>query len=190
MNYLTFFTVAQDDDQSICPRKLLQTTCCDHMWSWSYFIHIQSTHLQYFMEVNMLLLHTKYILNNNFLFQWPKGTRPCTSMNICMKLNLWMPLTEPHRSRMDPRALARYEKDLSQSYLVYCFGFFGFVLSFKNTYLHSQVEIEVPQTCSFIIRTTGCSLSEVVDMDTDGNTVFGPSPSSDAFAAEMERYFT
>ncbi|TDH00513.1 hypothetical protein EPR50_G00189240 [Perca flavescens] len=50
------------------------------------------------------------------------------------------------------------------------------------------VEIEVPQTCSFIIRTTGCSLSEVVDMDTEGNPVFSPAPSSDAFAAEMERY--
>uniref|UniRef100_A0A8C4GXR4 Vitellogenin domain-containing protein n=1 Tax=Dicentrarchus labrax TaxID=13489 RepID=A0A8C4GXR4_DICLA len=51
-----------------------------------------------------------------------------------------------------------------------------------------KVEIEVPQTCSFIVRTTGCSLSEVVDMDGDGNPVFGPAPSSDAFAAEMERY--
>ncbi|XP_040919863.1 apolipoprotein B-100-like [Toxotes jaculatrix] len=50
------------------------------------------------------------------------------------------------------------------------------------------VEIEVPQTCSFIVRTTGCSLKEVVDMDAEGNPVFGPAPSSDAFAAEMERY--
>ncbi|XP_034755326.1 apolipoprotein Bb, tandem duplicate 1 [Etheostoma cragini] len=50
------------------------------------------------------------------------------------------------------------------------------------------VEIEVPQTCSFIIRTTGCSLSEVVDMDAAGNPVFSPAPSSNAFAAEMERY--
>ncbi|XP_070843707.1 apolipoprotein Bb, tandem duplicate 1 [Chaetodon trifascialis] len=50
------------------------------------------------------------------------------------------------------------------------------------------VELEVPQTCSFIVRTTGCSLSEVVDMDAEGNPVFGPAPSSDAFAAEMERY--
>ncbi|XP_069578471.1 apolipoprotein Bb, tandem duplicate 1 [Brachyistius frenatus] len=51
-----------------------------------------------------------------------------------------------------------------------------------------KVEIEVPQTCSFIIRTTGCSLSEVVDMDAEGNPVFSPAPSSDAFSAEMERY--
>ncbi|XP_031178438.1 apolipoprotein B-100-like [Sander lucioperca] len=51
-----------------------------------------------------------------------------------------------------------------------------------------KVEIEVPQTCSFIIHTTGCSLSEVVDMDAKGDPVFSPAPSSDVFAAEMERY--
>uniref|UniRef100_A0A8P4GC27 Vitellogenin domain-containing protein n=1 Tax=Dicentrarchus labrax TaxID=13489 RepID=A0A8P4GC27_DICLA len=51
-----------------------------------------------------------------------------------------------------------------------------------------KVEIEVPQTCSFIVRTTGCSLSEVVDMDAENNPVFSPAPSSDDFAAEMERY--
>ncbi|XP_041661447.1 apolipoprotein B-100-like [Cheilinus undulatus] len=50
------------------------------------------------------------------------------------------------------------------------------------------VEIEVPQSCSYIVRTTGCSLSEVVDMDAEGNVVFGPAAGSDAFAAEMEKY--
>ncbi|XP_034555630.1 apolipoprotein Bb, tandem duplicate 1 [Notolabrus celidotus] len=51
-----------------------------------------------------------------------------------------------------------------------------------------MVEIEVPQTCSYIVRTTGCSLSEVVDMDAEGSPVFGPAAGSDAFAAEMEKY--
>uniref|UniRef100_I3KBH0 Vitellogenin domain-containing protein n=1 Tax=Oreochromis niloticus TaxID=8128 RepID=I3KBH0_ORENI len=51
-----------------------------------------------------------------------------------------------------------------------------------------KVEIEVPQTCSFIVRTTGCRLSEVVDTDAQGNPLFANSPSSDAFAAEMEKY--
>eukprot|EP00064_Thunnus_orientalis_P006272 superscaffoldBa00000648_g6288 len=51
-----------------------------------------------------------------------------------------------------------------------------------------KVEIEVPQACSFNIRTTGCSLSEVVNIDTEGNPMFSPAPGSDAFAAEMERY--
>lgn len=57
-------------------------------------------------------------------------------------------------------------------------------------YLLTQVEIEVPQTCSFIIRTSGCSLSEVADMDADGNAVFRPAVNSETFAAEMERYCT
>lgn len=51
----------------------------------------------------------------------------------------------------------------------------------------SQVEIEVPQSCSFIVRTTGCRLSEVAGMDEDGNPAFKPAASSDAFAAEMEK---
>ncbi|XP_007547892.2 apolipoprotein Bb, tandem duplicate 1 [Poecilia formosa] len=51
-----------------------------------------------------------------------------------------------------------------------------------------KVEIEVPQMCSFILRTTGCSLSEVVDTDANGNPVFLPAASSDGFAAEMERH--
>ncbi|CAL8315296.1 unnamed protein product [Boreogadus saida] len=51
-----------------------------------------------------------------------------------------------------------------------------------------KVEVEVPQSCYFIIRTTGCSLSEVVDTGADGSPVFAPASSSDAFAAEMEKY--
>ncbi|XP_054910184.1 apolipoprotein Bb, tandem duplicate 1 [Poeciliopsis prolifica] len=51
-----------------------------------------------------------------------------------------------------------------------------------------KVEIEVPQMCSFILHTTGCSLSEVVDTDANGNPVFLPAASSDGFAAEMERH--
>ncbi|KAM4713132.1 apolipoprotein Bb, tandem duplicate 1 [Anableps anableps] len=51
-----------------------------------------------------------------------------------------------------------------------------------------KVEIDVPQMCSFIMRTTGCSLSEVVDTDADGNPVFLPAASSNGFAAEMERH--
>ncbi|XP_056150533.1 apolipoprotein B-100-like [Lampris incognitus] len=51
-----------------------------------------------------------------------------------------------------------------------------------------KVEIEVPQTCSFIVRTTGCTLSEVADMDAEGSPVYRPAAGSDAFEAEMERY--
>ncbi|CAL8315641.1 unnamed protein product [Lota lota] len=51
-----------------------------------------------------------------------------------------------------------------------------------------KVEIEVPQSCYFIVRTTGCSLSELVDTGADGSPVFAPAPGSDAFTAEMEKY--
>ncbi|KAM6906389.1 apolipoprotein Bb, tandem duplicate 1 [Lycodopsis pacificus] len=54
--------------------------------------------------------------------------------------------------------------------------------------VNCRVEVEVPQTCSFIVRTTGCALSEVVHMSADGSPRFGRAPSSDAFAAEMEKY--
>ncbi|XP_047244216.1 apolipoprotein Bb, tandem duplicate 1 [Girardinichthys multiradiatus] len=51
-----------------------------------------------------------------------------------------------------------------------------------------KVEIEVPQMCSFIMHTTGCSLMEVVDVDAEGNPVSHPAASTDDFAAEMKRY--
>ncbi|XP_038134621.1 apolipoprotein Bb, tandem duplicate 1 [Cyprinodon tularosa] len=51
-----------------------------------------------------------------------------------------------------------------------------------------KVIIEVPQVCSFIMHTTDCSLSEVVDADAEGNPVFLPAASSNAFAAEMKKH--
>ncbi|MED6267510.1 hypothetical protein CHARACLAT_013010 [Characodon lateralis] len=51
-----------------------------------------------------------------------------------------------------------------------------------------KVEIEVPQMCSFIMHTTGCSLMEVVDVDAEGNPVSHPAASTDDFAAEMKKY--
>uniref|UniRef100_A0A8C1M594 Apolipoprotein Bb, tandem duplicate 1 n=2 Tax=Cyprinus carpio TaxID=7962 RepID=A0A8C1M594_CYPCA len=50
-----------------------------------------------------------------------------------------------------------------------------------------KVEIEVPQTCSYIVRTTECALSEVIDVDAEGNPVFGPSAGADTFKAAMEK---
>ncbi|KAK7940142.1 hypothetical protein WMY93_003468 [Mugilogobius chulae] len=51
-----------------------------------------------------------------------------------------------------------------------------------------KVEIEVPQTCSFIVRTSGCVLNEVESVDADGNIVLKATPSADDFAAEMEKF--
>ncbi|XP_077076182.1 apolipoprotein Bb, tandem duplicate 1 [Siphateles boraxobius] len=50
-----------------------------------------------------------------------------------------------------------------------------------------KVEIEVPRTCSYIVRTTECTLSEAIDVDAEGNPIFGPSAGADAFKAAMEK---
>ncbi|KAK9956583.1 hypothetical protein ABG768_014308 [Culter alburnus] len=50
-----------------------------------------------------------------------------------------------------------------------------------------KVEIEVPRTCSYILRTTECALSEAIDVDAEGNPIFGPSAGADAFKAAMEK---
>ncbi|ROL43503.1 Apolipoprotein B-100 [Anabarilius grahami] len=50
-----------------------------------------------------------------------------------------------------------------------------------------KVEIEVPRTCSYILRTTECALSEVIDVDAEGNPIFGPSAGADAFKAAVEK---
>lgn len=78
---------------------------------------------------------------------------------------------------MEPRPRARYGK-----------LFPSFSQEGRQTLFALQVELEVPQTCRFTLRATGCSLSEVVDADADGNPVFAPAPAADAFAAEMEKY--
>ncbi|XP_067470643.1 apolipoprotein B-100 [Thunnus thynnus] len=50
-----------------------------------------------------------------------------------------------------------------------------------------QVEIEVPQTCRFIMHTRECALSEVSVMDPQGQPVYRQAPGSEAFQAAMEK---
>ncbi|XP_012691026.2 apolipoprotein B-100-like [Clupea harengus] len=50
-----------------------------------------------------------------------------------------------------------------------------------------KVEIDVPQTCSFVLRTTECSLSEVVDGVAEGAPIYKPAAEADAFRAAMEK---
>uniref|UniRef100_A0A3Q3AEQ2 Vitellogenin domain-containing protein n=1 Tax=Kryptolebias marmoratus TaxID=37003 RepID=A0A3Q3AEQ2_KRYMA len=50
-----------------------------------------------------------------------------------------------------------------------------------------QVEIDVPQPCRFVMRTRGCTLSEVSVMDPQGQPVHRLAPGSDAFKASMEK---
>uniref|UniRef100_A0A3B3V3X4 Vitellogenin domain-containing protein n=1 Tax=Poecilia latipinna TaxID=48699 RepID=A0A3B3V3X4_9TELE len=49
------------------------------------------------------------------------------------------------------------------------------------------VEIDVPQTCRFIVRTTDCSLSEITDVDQEGNPVIRPAAGSEDFKAAMAK---
>ncbi|XP_073682716.1 apolipoprotein B-100 [Garra rufa] len=50
-----------------------------------------------------------------------------------------------------------------------------------------QVEIEVPQTCSFVLRTTECILSEVSVIDAQGQPVYRQAAGAEAFQLAMEK---
>ncbi|KAM6992474.1 apolipoprotein B-100-like [Tautogolabrus adspersus] len=50
-----------------------------------------------------------------------------------------------------------------------------------------KVEVEVPQTCSFILRTTECSLSEIFDVDEEGNSLYRPAAGAEAFRDAMAK---
>ncbi|XP_062253526.1 apolipoprotein B-100 isoform X1 [Platichthys flesus] len=50
-----------------------------------------------------------------------------------------------------------------------------------------QVEIEVPQACSFIMHTRNCALSEVSVTDAQGQPIYMQAPGSEAFKAAMEK---
>ncbi|XP_027134523.1 apolipoprotein B-100 isoform X2 [Larimichthys crocea] len=50
-----------------------------------------------------------------------------------------------------------------------------------------QVEIEVPQPCSFIMHTRDCALSEVSVINPQGDLVYRQATGSDAFKAAMEK---
>uniref|UniRef100_A0A8C1G4P6 Apolipoprotein B-100-like n=1 Tax=Cyprinus carpio TaxID=7962 RepID=A0A8C1G4P6_CYPCA len=50
-----------------------------------------------------------------------------------------------------------------------------------------QVEIEVPQTCSFVLRTTECVLSEVSVIDAQGQPVYKQAAGAEAFQLAMEK---
>ena len=51
-----------------------------------------------------------------------------------------------------------------------------------------QVEIDVVQTCNFIVRTSECSLSEVAAVDSVGSPVYEPSTNAETFQFAMEKY--
>ncbi|XP_069573252.1 apolipoprotein B-100-like [Brachyistius frenatus] len=50
-----------------------------------------------------------------------------------------------------------------------------------------KVEIDVPQTCSLILRTTECSLSEIFGTDEELNPMYRPAAGAEAFRAAMAK---
>lgn len=50
-----------------------------------------------------------------------------------------------------------------------------------------KVEIDVPQACSFVLRTSECSLTEMVDVSAEGIPVLEPLADSEAFQIAMEK---
>lgn len=55
------------------------------------------------------------------------------------------------------------------------------------SYLCFQVELEVPQLCHFILRTTHCSLRETFGVDTEGRAMLKKSKNSEDFANAMSK---
>ncbi|TMS12086.1 Apolipoprotein B-100 [Larimichthys crocea] len=51
-----------------------------------------------------------------------------------------------------------------------------------------KVEVDVPQTCSFVLRTTECSLSEISGVDAEGNAVYRPAAKTQTFKTAMAKY--
>uniref|UniRef100_A0A8C6MGE3 Vitellogenin domain-containing protein n=1 Tax=Nothobranchius furzeri TaxID=105023 RepID=A0A8C6MGE3_NOTFU len=49
------------------------------------------------------------------------------------------------------------------------------------------VEVDVPQMCSFILRTTDCSVSEISGVDDDGTPKYRPAAGTEAFKAAMAK---
>ncbi|XP_062324139.1 apolipoprotein B-100-like isoform X1 [Osmerus eperlanus] len=53
--------------------------------------------------------------------------------------------------------------------------------------VYCKVEIDVVQTCNFIVRTSECSLSEVSAVDSVGSPVYEPSANAETFQFAMEK---
>ncbi|XP_004839127.2 apolipoprotein B-100 [Heterocephalus glaber] len=56
------------------------------------------------------------------------------------------------------------------------------------TKVSCKVELEVPQLCSFILKTSQCALKEVYGFNPEGRVLLKKTKTSEAFAAAMSRY--
>uniref|UniRef100_A0A8C3VXS5 Apolipoprotein B n=1 Tax=Catagonus wagneri TaxID=51154 RepID=A0A8C3VXS5_9CETA len=58
----------------------------------------------------------------------------------------------------------------------------------SSTKINCKVELEVPQFCSFILKTNHCSLKEVYGFNPEGKALLKRAKNSEEFAAAMSRY--
>ncbi|NXX46122.1 APOB protein, partial [Tricholaema leucomelas] len=67
-------------------------------------------------------------------------------------------------------------------------GITGTADSRSGSKINCKVELEVPQLCSFILRTTHCSLRETFGVDTEGKAMLKKSKVSEDFANAMSKH--
>ncbi|XP_075840088.1 apolipoprotein B-100 [Microtus pennsylvanicus] len=67
-------------------------------------------------------------------------------------------------------------------------GIRGTADSRSATKINCKVELEVPQLCSFIMRTSQCTLKEVYGFNPEGKALMKKTKNSDEFAAAMSRF--
>uniref|UniRef100_A0A8C8CZK7 Vitellogenin domain-containing protein n=1 Tax=Oncorhynchus tshawytscha TaxID=74940 RepID=A0A8C8CZK7_ONCTS len=104
----------------------------------------------------------------------------CVTLNSMMRSLISVMLTLAKRFKNFRRFLYQYEAETLN-------GVNGATNLKNGPKVTCKVEIDVPQTCSFILRTPECSLSEVVHVDTEGSAVFAPAAGAEAFQAAMAK---
>uniref|UniRef100_A0A8D2DWC7 Apolipoprotein B-100 n=1 Tax=Sciurus vulgaris TaxID=55149 RepID=A0A8D2DWC7_SCIVU len=67
-------------------------------------------------------------------------------------------------------------------------GVSGTADSRSITKINCKVELEVPQLCSFILKTNQCSLKEVYGFNPEGKALLKKTKNSEEFAAAMSKY--
>ncbi|KAI4587481.1 hypothetical protein MJG53_005268 [Ovis ammon polii x Ovis aries] len=58
----------------------------------------------------------------------------------------------------------------------------------SSTKINCKVELEVPQLCNFILKTSHCTLKEVYGLDPEGKALLKKTKNSEEFAAAMSKY--
>ncbi|XP_055491369.1 apolipoprotein B-100 [Leucoraja erinacea] len=75
----------------------------------------------------------------------------------------------------------RYEVETSN-------GILGTDTSRSGVHISCNLELEVPQYCTYSMRIKSCSLKEVQGINADGTPILDPSKDSDAFQEAMSKY--